>query len=89
MKDAVLTPHAAYEIKRRGLDEKIIRAVTENPEQREQLREGRWVFQSHLEMGSPPKTYLVRVIVDTDRSPPEIVTAYRTTKITKYWRKEG
>ena len=89
MKDAVLTPHAAYEITRRGLDEKTIRAVAENPEQSEQLRKGRWVFQSRLEMGSPPKTYLVRVIVDTDHSPPEIVTAYRTTKITKYWRKEG
>jgi hypothetical protein len=88
MKDAVLTPHAAYEIKRRGLDERTVRAVSENPEQSEQLREGRWVFQSRLEMGSPPKMYLVRVIIDTDHSPPEIVTAYRTTKITKYWRKE-
>ena len=88
MKDAVLTPHAAYEMKRRGLEEEIIRGVAENPEQTEQLRKGRWVFQSRLEMGFPPKTYLIRVIADTDRNPPEIVTAYRTTKITKYWRKE-
>lgn len=88
MKDAVLTLHAAYEIERRGLTEEIVRGVLENPEQREQLRPGRWVFQSRLDMGSPPKAYLVRVIVDTERSRSEIVTAYRTSKISKYWRDE-
>jgi hypothetical protein len=88
MKDAVVTPHAAYEIRRRGLTEELVRAVAENPEQSEQIRPGRWVFQSRIEMGSPPKTYLVRVIVDTERSPSEIVTAYRTSKISKYWRNE-
>ena len=34
----------------------------------------------------PPTTYLLRVFVDTDREPPEVVTVYRTSKITKYWR---
>ena len=89
MGNTLLTPHAAYELKRRGLMEETVKGVVENPEQSEQLRKGRWVFQSRLEMGSPPKTYLIRVIVDMDRDPPEIVTAYRTTKITKYWRKEA
>ena len=88
MKDAVLTLHAAYEIERRGLTEEIVRGVLLNPEQREQLQPGRCVFQSRLDMGSPPKAYLVRVIVDTERSRPEIVTAYRTSKISKYWRDE-
>ena len=78
----------AYEIKRRGLTEEIVRSVVEAPEQREQLRPERWVLQSRLQMGSPPKTYLVRVILDTERSPSEIVTAYRTSKISKYWRNE-
>jgi hypothetical protein len=31
------------------------------------------------------KTYIVRVFVDIDRSPPEIVTVYRTSKVGKYW----
>jgi len=31
------------------------------------------------------RRYLVRVIVDTDESPPRVVTAYRTSKIAKYW----
>jgi len=29
---------------------------------------------------------MVRVVVDVDREPNEVVTAYRTSKIEKYWR---
>jgi len=55
-------------------------------EQTENIREGRDVYQSRIEMGEPPKTYLLRVFVDRDREPSEIVTVYRTIKIEKYWR---
>jgi hypothetical protein len=30
--------------------------------------------------------YLIRVIVDVDRKPAEVVTVYRTSKISKYWK---
>jgi hypothetical protein len=30
--------------------------------------------------------YLVRVVVDIDRRPAEVVTVYRTTRVNKYWR---
>jgi len=46
------------------------------------------VFQSRVPMDVPERLFLVRVFVDIDRRPPEIVTAYRTSKIEKYWRKE-
>jgi hypothetical protein len=39
-------------------------------------------------MGRPARVYLVRVFVDVDREPPEVVTAYRTSKLAKYWRAE-
>jgi len=32
------------------------------------------------------KVYLLRVFVDIDREPPEVVTVYRTSKVRKYWR---
>jgi len=32
--------------------------------------------------------YLVRVIVDVDRDPPEIVSAYRTTRFARYERRQ-
>jgi hypothetical protein len=32
---------------------------------------------------------LVRVFVDVDRKPAEVVTAYRTSRIAKYWRESA
>ena len=84
--DYVFTPHAYFEMKRRGLSEEIVRAVIEKPEQRCEIREGRHVLQSRITMDSPEKTYLLRVFMDVDREPHEVVTAYRTSKISKYWR---
>ena len=83
----VVTPHAAFEMQRRGLDETTVRRVLTEPEQRESLRPGRDVLQSRLELAE--KWYLVRVFVDVDRSPAEVVTVYRTSKIDKYWRTES
>ncbi len=31
---------------------------------------------------------LIRVVLDIDREPSEVVTVYRTSKIEKYWRNE-
>jgi hypothetical protein len=82
----VLTPHATSELGRRGLDEDVVREVLSAPEQRETVRSGRDVLQSRVEVEG--KRYLVRVFVDVHRSPPEVVTVYRTSKIEKYWRSE-
>ena len=53
--DYVFTPHAYFEMKRRGLSEEIVRAVIEKPEQRCEIREGRHVLQSRITMDSPEK----------------------------------
>ncbi len=82
--DYVLTAHARFEMQRRGIGEGVVRRVMTAPEQTFDLRPGRWVRQARIEMGG--QTYLVRVIVDVDRTPPEVVTVYRTSKISKYWR---
>ena len=83
----VLTPHATFELPRWGLDETIVRQVLAAPGQREALRPGRDVLQSRLEIEG--KRYLVRVFVDVDRSPAEVITVYRTSKIDRYWRSES
>lgn len=80
----VLTPHATFALQRRGVDEAMVRQVL--AAQRETLRPGRDILQSRIDIAG--KRYLVRVFVDVDRSPAEIVTAYRTSKIDKYWRSE-
>jgi hypothetical protein len=80
----VLTPHAKFQMHRRGIDEEVVRQVMAAPEQDFDLRPGRTVRQSRIQMGG--KVYLVQVIVDIDRTPAEVVTVYRTGKISKYWR---
>ena len=85
--DVVLTPHASFELLRRGLDETMVRRVIAEPEQRISVRPGRDVVQTRFELAG--RRYLVRVFVDVDRSPAEVVTAYRTSKIDKYWRRQS
>lgn len=86
MTEYVITPHAAFEMRRRSIGEATLRAVLDAPEQRITVRPGRVVLQSRTAFGAAGKLYLLRVFVDEDRAPPEVVTVYRTSKIAKYWR---
>lgn len=80
----IITDHAVIETARRDLSTELIDEVMRNPEQRLEVRAGRVVLQSRVhEAGCE---YLVRVFVDVDRTPAEVVTAYRTSKVLKYWR---
>jgi hypothetical protein len=80
----LVTSHAAFEIRRRGIEDGTMRRVLAAPEQRHAVRPGRDVLQSRITLAG--KTYLLRVFVDIDRDPAEVVTAYRTSRIAKYWR---
>lgn len=82
----VITSHATMEMTRRNIDKKIVEKVLTAPNQRESLRAGRDVLQSKIEIAG--KEYLIRVFVDVDRTPPEVVTVYQTSKVEKYWRLE-
>jgi len=73
-------------MKRRAIIEDIVRSVLRSPQQRVEVRAGRIVLQSKIAMPEGAGEYLVRVFVDIDRAPAEVVTVYRTSKIKKYWR---
>lgn len=60
-----------------------MRQVLAAPEQRVAVRPGRVVLQARAELEG--KVYLIRVVVDVDRQPAEVVTVYRTSKIAEYW----
>jgi hypothetical protein len=79
----VLTTHALWEMERRGIDFDVVAGVIAAPEQRLPVRPGREVLQGRVAVDG--KTYLVRVFLDIDRVPPEVVTVYRTSKVGKYW----
>jgi len=84
-----VTDHARDEMVRRQITKDDVARVLAAPEHTETVREGREVYQFRLQSGEPPKTYLLRVFVDIDRIPPEVVTAYRTSKVANYWRTEA
>ena len=84
VKQYVITPHAAFEMERRNVTEATVRDVLAAPDQRHAVRHGRDVLQSRAQFAGKP--YLVRVFVDVDRNPAEVVTVYRTGRIAKYWR---
>jgi hypothetical protein len=82
--DYTISDHAAQALRRRGLDEIIVRQVLSAPEQREEVRPGRDVLQARIAFDGA--TFVVRVFVDVDRQPAVVVTAYRSSKLGKYWR---
>ena len=84
--DFSIAPHAMVQMERRGLTVEMVRRVLTEPGQRQDVRRGRVVVQSRLWLGTLAREYLVRVFVDVDRRPPSVVTAYRTSKLDKYWR---
>ena len=83
-----ITNHARDEMARRQVTAEDVAKVLAAPEQSETVREGRKVYQSRLQSGEPSRTYLLRIFVDLDRTPPAVVTVYRTSKVAKYWRTE-
>lgn len=84
--DAILAEHARDQMHRRGVTEDQVRMTLNDPESVHTVREGRRVVHGIMFMGDPPREYLLRIFVDIDRSPPEIVTIYRTSKVAKYRR---
>lgn len=82
---AVLSPHAVQEMARRRITERDVRAVLADPGRRELVRTGRLVLSSLQECEPAGRAYVLRVFVDAARSPPMVVTVYRSSKIGKYW----
>jgi hypothetical protein len=75
---AVLTEHALAQMAKRQVTAADVGRVLAAPEQVLEVRGGRVIAQGMA------GEYLLRVFVDIDRTPPEVVTVYRTSKIEKY-----
>jgi hypothetical protein len=84
--DYEITEHAHWAMTRRGISLSDMNRVLQNPEQCEVMQPGRCVYQSKIVPGDPSTVYLLRVFVDVDQDPPQVVTVYRTSKVQKYWR---
>lgn len=73
---------------RRQLSEAEIRGVVDRPDQVIEIRPGRLLAQSICELGQPGsrRVYLLRVVIDVADDAVDVVTAYRTREISRYWR---
>jgi hypothetical protein len=74
-------------MERRGVSVSLVESVLREPQQVVLGYGQTKTYQSRIEFGGG-KVYLVRVIVDDTVDPPMVITAYRTGKIGKYWRKQ-
>jgi hypothetical protein len=80
-----VSEHALAQAARRGLSEAVVFEVARAPEQRLPVRQGREIRQSRVTMPEGVTLCLVRVVVDIGPNGETVVTAYRTSKIDKYW----
>ena len=79
---AILTEHATQQMAKRQITAAQVRSVLAAPDEVLPVRPGRVVAQAVVGQ------YLVRVFVDVDPAPAEVVTVYRTSKIDKYRRRQ-
>ena len=69
---------------RRGIPLAVVQSVLDAPAQKVPEHGDIVCYQSKVEINQ--KAYLVRVMVNETTTPPKVVTAYRTGKISKYWK---
>ncbi len=81
----VLSKHAEEEIKRRDIPLEFLEQVLENPEQIILEKNGAKAYQSKVTFEGG-KIYLIRAIVSDETQPSVVITVYRTSNISKYWR---
>ncbi len=80
-----LSRHAQKEIERRKIPLPLLEATLASPGQIVSERGRLKAYQSTCDIGG--KMFLLRAIVDDSVDPAVVVTAYRTTRIEKYWGK--
>ncbi|MBK8754337.1 MAG: DUF4258 domain-containing protein [Candidatus Competibacteraceae bacterium] len=76
--------HVQQEMQLRGIPLTVIDAVLATPQQKVPGYGNIVCYQSQVNINQ--KVYLVRVMVNETVSPPKVVTVYRTSKISKYWK---
>ena len=80
-----LSTHVQEELARRRIPLSLLKTVLDNPQQVVPEQRGRKAYQSQVDFGDG-NLFLLRAIVDETQLPPTVITAYRTSKIKKYWR---
>ena len=84
----IISDHALFQMRRRGIAADNARNVVRFPEQIVLSGGKRRVCQSRDRDKTSGKPLLVRVVVEEQGRFQVIISAYRTSKIDKYWKEE-
>ena len=87
--EVVIKEHARFEAWRRGITEEFIRFVIKNPQQKLSAKNERIIIQNRYYDKIENKEMLIRVIGVETSEEFIIITAYKTSKINKYWKEEA
>jgi hypothetical protein len=79
-----LSNHVQEEMTRRGIPLAVVESVLAGPQQKVPEHDNVMCYQSQVDINE--KRYLVRVMVNAAVLPVKVVTVYRTSKISKYWK---
>ena len=79
-----ISDHAKRELVRRNIPKNLLESILKNPQQVVPESGGRKAYQSQVDISG--KIFLLRAIVIEEAQPAVVVTVYRTTKVSKYWR---
>lgn len=82
MKGFVLSKHVKEQMAVRGIDEKLVWQVVEDPQQKVEEDSEKQVYQSVVR-NSEGADFLIRVFVNVVKNPNLIITIYKTSKIQK------
>ncbi|MBI3754029.1 MAG: DUF4258 domain-containing protein [Deltaproteobacteria bacterium] len=85
----IITGHGRFEAARRNIPEGLIKSVIENPQQKLFSKKGRIILQNKYHDETEGQEMLLRVIGIESSNEFKVITAYKTSKIDKYWVKGG
>ncbi|WP_363151942.1 DUF4258 domain-containing protein [uncultured Mucilaginibacter sp.] len=78
----IISKHALEQIVLRGIPEDVVIKILDSPGQIINLNDKR-IYQSIIE--DDGKQYLIRIFVNHFKEPNVVITAYKTSKINKYY----
>lgn len=76
--------HVIKELQKRKIPQQLVEQTLHAPGQKVPEEDNIICYQSRVEISG--KTYLLRAMVNETANPAIVVTVYRTSKISKYWR---
>ena len=83
MQQFSISNHAKEQMEYRNISLELVMSVLTNPQQL-LIEEGKKVYQSIINFDEEGD-YLVRVFVNIEKEPSNVITVYRTSKIDKYY----